>query len=72
MKHRDFLHQARTYNSKQLAAKIVEGKKTLLALNQDKILGKLKDTNKIRLLRREIATYATLLDEAISKELEKA
>ena len=71
MKHRDELEQIRRWPIKEISAKITESKKALFILNQEKILGKLKNVATIKAKKREIARLATILDEKVSQEITK-
>ena len=67
MQTKEQLERARLLSVKDFPVKIVEARKTLFALEQEKILGKLKDTNQIRRKKREIARLATVLDEKVTQ-----
>jgi len=71
MKRRDFVREARTLTTQTLADRVASGKKQLLELNQQKMLGKLKNYRAIKGLRREIARLRTVLDEKIQSQVER-
>lgn len=69
MKHRDFLNHVRSLTEGDISGKITESRKKLANLEQDKILGKLKNFHEIKSLRLEIARYNTILDEKLVASL---
>ncbi len=69
MKNRDFLTEARRMTAAQLSGKIQESKKHLIELDQDRLLGKIKNTAEFRVLRHQVAQLMTLRDEKISEEI---
>jgi len=70
-KNAEFLTKAQHLTPKQIFDRINQEKKQLFVLNQEKILGKLKDVSKIRSLRRDIARLSTVLDQKVSEESNK-
>lgn len=70
-KRKEFLEKARRLTVGELSGRIAESQKQLFTLNQEKILGKLKNVSQIRQLRVEIARLATIIDEKVSQELVK-
>lgn len=68
-KRRDFINEARRMTPQQISAKISESKKHLLEIDQEKLLGKLKNVSSRRYLKREIAQMMTIRDEKVSQEL---
>jgi ribosomal protein L29 len=71
----DQLKSARLLTPAQVSAKITEGRQQLIRLNQNKVLGQLKNSGEIKKLRRELARLQTILDEQITtaiKEKENA
>lgn len=71
MKKQDFLSQTRNLPVKDIYAKITENKKKLTKLQQDKILGKLKNYREITELRRNNARMITVLDEKLTESLKQ-
>ena len=71
MSRKDQLESGRRWTTKEISDKIAEGKKELFTLNQEKILGKLKNVAQIGHKKRAIARLATILDEKITHELTK-
>lgn len=71
MSHKENLDQIRQWTVKELSGKITETKKELFGLNQEKILGKLKNVAAIKQKKKLVARYATVLDQKISAELDK-
>jgi len=71
MSRKENLEKTRRWTTKEISGKITESKKALFTLQQEKILGKLKNVAQIRSLKREIARLKTILDEKISQELVK-
>ena len=71
MKHRDLLTHIRSLTEGDIYGKITESRKKLANLEQDKILGKLKNFHEIKALRLEIARYKTILDEKLTASLEE-
>lgn len=69
MKNRDYLREARTFTVKQLTGKIDEGKRKLIDLDQQKLLGKLKNFGEIKTLRRQIAQLMTIRDEQLTADI---
>ncbi len=69
MKTRNYLREARAFTVKQLTGKIDEGKKKLIDLDQQKLLGKLKNFGEISILRRRIAQLMTIRDEQITAQI---
>lgn len=71
MSHTEELQKIRHWSVKEISGKITESKKELFTLNQEKILGKLKNVAQIGQKKRAIARLATILDEKISQTIEK-
>jgi len=71
MKRRDFLSQVRALSPDKLSGKITESQKKLVLLQQDKLLGKLKNPRDITSMRLEIARMKTILDEKVAESTEK-
>ena len=69
MKRQEFLNEVRKMTAAQLAAKITASKKRLLELNQEKMLGKLKNFREIRVIKRAVARYSTVLDEKVTQSV---
>lgn len=69
MKRRDQLIELRRLTEKQLSDKIIESQKAIVVQRQEKLLGKVKDTAKVKDLQRDIARMKTILDEKITARL---
>jgi large subunit ribosomal protein L29 len=69
MKELDFLSSARRLTVEELTGKIQESKKRLIEMDQEKLLGKLKNTASRRILRRQVAQLMTLRDEKVGAEI---
>lgn len=69
MKRKEFLDKSRRLTTSEISGKIAEERKQLFTLNQEKVLGKLKDVAKIGQLKRNIARLLTLLDEKVSETI---
>ena len=50
-----------------MPAKITESQKELILKQQDKLLGKIKDTSEMFRLRKSIAQMKTILDEKLTR-----
>ena len=70
MKRRDELQELRSLPVKKISDKITESQKQLILLEQDRLLGKIKNTRQLSTLRRSIARMKTILDEKITAEIE--
>ncbi|QQG50133.1 MAG: 50S ribosomal protein L29 [Candidatus Berkelbacteria bacterium] len=68
---RDFISETRRMTPQQISGKISESKKRLLEIDQEKLLGKLKNVSSRRYLKREIAQMMTIRDEKVSQALQK-
>lgn len=66
MKQSEFIKNVRGLTPEKILAKITEDKKSLVELEQKKVLGSLKSSAEIRSLRRNIARLNTVLDEKLS------
>lgn len=71
MKSIDFLKESRGLTVKELTDKIQASKKRLIDVDQEKLLGKLKNTATRRVLRREIAQLMTVRDEKVAASVKK-
>lgn len=71
MKTKELLEKSRRLGSKELLAKVNEEQKRLFTLQQEKILGKLKNTGEITSTRKAVARLRTILDEKITEEMSK-
>ena len=69
MKTKEQLTDFRGLTAKQLSVKITEARKKLVTLNQDKILGKIKNVHEITIIRKNVARMSTIMDEKISAEI---
>jgi len=69
MKKTETLDKARRSTIKEISVKITENRKQLFTLNQEKILGKLKNVSEIGQIKKEIARLATVLDEKVSESV---
>ena len=69
MKKTTQLEEARRSTLKEISAKIAEERKLLFTLNQEKILGKLKNVSQIGQVKRNIARWTTVLDEKVSESV---
>ncbi|MEK7535352.1 MAG: 50S ribosomal protein L29 [Patescibacteria group bacterium] len=69
MKRTETLDKARRSTINEISVKITENRKQLFTLNQEKILGKLKNVSEIGQIKKEIARLATVLDEKVSEAL---
>jgi ribosomal protein L29 len=72
MKRNDYIKTVRRLTVKELTDKIQEGKKRMIELDQEKLLGKLKNTALSAEQRRQIAQMLTVRDEKITEELKNA
>lgn len=72
MKNKDFLAESRRMTPKQISDKIHMSKKRLIELDQEKLLGKLKNVSSRAILRRQIAQLMTIRDEKVSLEVKNA
>jgi len=70
MKKTDLINQARSSTIKEISGKIANERKQLLILQQEKILGKLKNVSTIGQLKRQIARLSTVLDEKVSQSVD--
>lgn len=70
MKRRDELQELRSLPANKLSDKITESQKQLILLEQDRLLGKIKNTRQLSTLRRSVARMKTILDEKITAEIE--
>jgi ribosomal protein L29 len=71
MKRRDLLSDIRGLSTEKLSGKIAESQKKLVLLQQDKLLGKLKNVRELSVLKTDIARMKTVLDEKITEGLSK-
>lgn len=69
MKHNDFLKELRHLSVEQLTGKIQESKRRLIEIDQEKLLGKLKDHSSRARLRRQIAQMLTIRDEKMTEKI---
>ncbi|MDO8650128.1 MAG: 50S ribosomal protein L29 [Candidatus Berkelbacteria bacterium] len=69
MKKTETLDKARRSTIKEISVKITENRKQLFTLNQERILGKLKNVSEIGQIKKEIARLATVLDERVSESV---
>ena len=69
MKKTETLDKARRSTINEISVKITENRKQLFTLNQEKILGKLKNVSQIGQIKKEIARLATVLDEKVSESV---
>lgn len=67
MKKTETLEKARRSTINEISVRITENRKQLFTLNQEKILGKLKNVSQIGQIKREIARLSTILDEKVSE-----
>lgn len=67
MKKTETLEKARRSTINEISVKITENRKQLFTLNQEKILGKLKNVAQIGQIKKEIARLSTILDEKVSE-----
>lgn len=65
MKHVEELREVRGLSPDKISAKIQEYRKAIVKLNQDKVLGHLKKTSDVRVIKKAIARAKTVLDEKI-------
>jgi ribosomal protein L29 len=72
VKRHDFIKEVRGFTVGELTGKIQMSKKRLLELEQEKLLGKLKDVSEIPQLRKQIAQLMTIRDEKVSNEVSNA
>lgn len=70
MKYNDFLKELRHLSVEQLTGKIQESKRRLIELDQEKLLGKLKDVSSRKQVRRQIAAMLTIRDEKIAEKVQ--
>ncbi len=69
MKKSELLDKTRKSTIKEISAKITEERRQIFNLNQEKILGKLKDIAAIGRTKRRIARLLTVLDEKVSESV---
>lgn len=69
MKQIEQLRELRALSADKISVKIQEHRKTIVRLNQDKILGNLKKTSDLRIERKAIARAQTVLDEKIRQTI---
>lgn len=69
MKHKEELQQLRNLTEKQLSGKINDSQKKLVELEQDKVLGKIKNIREITAVRKGIARMMTILDEKVREKI---
>ena len=69
MKKSELLDKTRKSTIKEISAKIAEERRQIFNLNQEKILGKLKDVAAIGRTKRRIARLLTVLDEKVSESV---
>lgn len=69
MKQIDFLKETRHLSVEQLTGKIQESKRRLIEIDQEKLLGKLKDHSSRKYLRRQIAQMLTVRDEKLAEKV---
>jgi large subunit ribosomal protein L29 len=69
MKHTEELKQIKSSTPREISAKITDSRVKLVKLNQDKILGKLKNFREITTLRKSIARMNTILDEKVRENI---
>ena len=69
-KRKDSVKDLRALTEVSIAKKNTELRKRLIELNQEKILGKLKNVGEIKQIRRLIATGHTILNEKITASIE--
>lgn len=69
MKKTEILDKARRSTLKEISDKITENRKQLFTLNQEKILGKLKNVAEIGQIKKNIARLSTILDEKVSESV---
>ncbi len=69
IKQADFLKELRHLSVEQLTGKIQESKRRLIEIDQEKLLGKLKDLSSRKYLRRQIAQILTIRDEKIAEKV---
>ena len=69
MKKTETLDKARRSTVGEISARIAEERKQLLNLNQEKILGKLKNVSQIGRIKRDIARLSTVLDQLVSESI---
>ncbi len=72
MKNNDFIKEVRHLSVEQLTGKIQESKQRLIELDQEKLLGKLKDVASRKYLKRQIAQMLTIRDEKVSDKVKNA
>lgn len=71
MKIKDQVLGIRRLTEKELSVKIVENQKKLIIKQQEKLLGKMKNTAELNSLKKEIARMKTILDEKIAAQINK-
>ena len=71
MKKTEIIDKARRSTLKEISDKITESRKQLFTLNQEKVLGKLKNVSEVRQIKRNIARLSTILDEKVSETVSK-
>lgn len=69
MKKTETISKARRSTIKEISVRIAEEQKKLFNLNQEKILGKLKNVAEIGQIKRDIARLSTVIDEKVSESV---
>jgi len=68
-KQTEQLRTLRALTEAKLSGKISDSRKKLITLEQDKVLGKLKNVREITAIKKEIARIKTIIDEKISEKI---
>lgn len=71
MKRAELLKELRQSTVKEISAKISSERKEFFILNQDKVLGKIKNVAQIKQRKRNLARMLTTLDEKITENIGK-
>ena len=71
MKRRDELTQLRGLSTSALYGKITDSQKKRVLLEQDKLLGQLKNMRELTAIKKSIARAQTILDEKLIAEVNK-
>lgn len=67
---KETLKEFRGLTIKDLSVKISEAQKKVAHLEQDKLLGKLKNVHEITVLKKNLARLHTILDEKLTEQIE--
>ena len=61
-------NEIRALSTEEISAKVADGREELMKLRFQQVTGQLTDTNRLRIVRREIARLLTILNEREAEE----